>query len=62
MLVTWTDVLIAKISSLAVPIAAGSVVYASSIEKEPEWLQLRREEDAIRAATQLPGGFDMITT
>jgi len=62
MLVTWTDVLIAKISSLAIPIAAGTVAYGSAIEKEPEWLQLRREEDTIRAATQLPGEFDMITT
>jgi hypothetical protein len=55
LVMTWIDVVLAKLSILAIPIAMGSPAY--DLEREAEWIQLRREDDAIRAATQLPGTF-----
>jgi len=55
LIITWIDVVLAKLSILATPVAVG--LAASNLENEAEWIQLRREEDTIRAATQLPGTF-----
>jgi hypothetical protein len=51
--ITWIDVVLAKIGILATPITVA--LAACDIEKEAEWIQFRREDDTIRAATQLPG-------
>ena len=53
LVITWIDVVLAKLSILATPIAVGLAAY--DLEKEAEWIQLRREDDTVRAATQLPG-------
>ena len=53
--ITWIDVVLAKLSILATPIAVGLAAY--DLEKEAEWIQLRREDDSVRAATQLPGTY-----
>jgi hypothetical protein len=55
LVITWIDVVLAKLSILATPIAVGLAAY--DLEKEAEWILLRREDDSIRAATQLPGTF-----
>lgn len=55
LVITWMDVVLAKLSILATPVAVGLAAY--DVEKEAEWIQLRREDDTIRAATQLPGTF-----
>jgi hypothetical protein len=47
--VTWIDAVLARLTYLATRLAA------CDLEKEAEWIRLRREDDTIRAATQLPG-------
>ena len=51
--VTWIDIVLAKLGLLATPLAVNLAAYDP--ENEPEWIRLRREDDNIRAATQLPG-------
>jgi len=52
---TCVDVVLAKISLLAMPLAVGPAIYDSDRMEGAEWIQLRRDNDIVRAATQLPG-------
>jgi hypothetical protein len=56
---TCVDVVLAKMSLLAMPLAVGPAIYDSDRVEGAEWIQLRRDNDVIRAATQLPGKHDI---
>lgn len=54
-LITWIDILLARLSASTPVIASGFNSLDPTKEKVPSWLVARQEEDAVRAATQLPG-------
>lgn len=57
-IVCWVDVLLAKLSD-AIVMAAGDGTQLSDIQHSEEWY-LQREDDNLRAASQLPSQWDSI--
>lgn len=51
--ISWVDILLAKLSTFALTVAAG--FSCEILVHESKFMRSQREEDCVRASTQLPG-------